>query len=284
MRIDVPYSFLVADGAHAWTCGQLALDPAGVVRFPGDLGAQGTTVATNLVEILERAELDPTAIGKLVLYHGPAGDEAYAALLDTFGAVAPDAVLVPIELPHFYYDGVELEVDLFWGDDELDWHCGSPGSNALLGMHQVGDPTDAPDPGAVLRGPRTLVHGFTVKGADTTSTVERVGSVVVVTRRAGRFGWVQARVEGARTGLVAQTEAIMARLDAHLPALGLAYTDVVKSTTHYVAGSSAEELHDNMAVRNRRYRAPGPASTGVPVHGFADPDCHIVIDLTLASR
>ena len=29
MRIDVPYSFLVIDGENAWSCGQLALDPAG---------------------------------------------------------------------------------------------------------------------------------------------------------------------------------------------------------------------------------------------------------------
>ena len=84
-------------------------------------------------------------------------------------------------------------------------------------------------------------------------------------------------------GLVPQTEAVMAALDEHLPALGLGYADVVKSTTHYVAGDSAEELHDNMAVRNRRYRSPGPASTGVPVHGFADPACRIAVTLTLAT-
>ena len=75
----------------------------------------------------------------------------------------------------------------------------------------------------------------------------------------------------------------MAALDVHLPFLGLAYTDVVKSTTHYVAGDSAEELHDNMAVRNRRYSSPGPASTGVPVHRLDDPGCRIVVTLTLAT-
>ena len=92
--------------------------------------------------------------------------------------------------------------------------------------------------------------------------------------------WTQARAR-REAGLVAQTEAIMAALDVHLASLGLAYGDVVKSTTHYVGGSSAEELHENMAVRNRRYTKPGPASTGLPVFGFADPESKVVVDLTL---
>jgi len=60
--------------------------------------------------------------------------------------------------------------------------------------------------------------------------------------------------------------------------------DVAKSTTHYVGGSTAEELHDNMSVRNRRYTKPGPASTGLPVFGFADPASKIVVDITLVRR
>ena len=38
-----------------------------------------------------------------------------------------------------------------------------------------------------------------------------------------------------------------------------------------------------MAVRNRRYSSPGPASTGVPVHSFDEPDCRSVVTLTLAT-
>ena len=106
------------------------------------------------------------------------------------------------------------------------------------------------------------------------------GDVVLVTRRGGGLTWVQGRARGGG-GLVTQTEAVMSAFDAHLPSLGLAYADVVKSTTHYVGGSSAEELHENMAVRNRRYTKPGPASTGLPVFGFADPESKVVVDLTL---
>jgi hypothetical protein len=44
---------------------------------------------------------------------------------------------------------------------------------------------------------------------------------------------------------------------------------------------TAEQLHINMAVRNGYSTRPGPASTGIPVYGFADPGARNVIDLTL---
>ena len=150
----------------------------------------------------------------------------------------PGATLTPFEVPHFYYDGVELEVDLFWGRDPIDW---------------------------------------------TPPKVTQIDGVELETAHARRFTQVTARVVEGADGLVPQTEAVMTALDAHLSALGLAYVDVVKSTTHYVAGDSAEELHDNMAVRNRRYTSPGPASTGVPVAALDDPACLIVVTLTLAT-
>ena len=64
---------------------------------------------------------------------------------------------------------------------------------------------------------------------------------------------------------------------------GLGFMDVGKSTTHYV-GSSPEELHDNMRVRNIHYQKPGPASTGLPVFGFLHPASKVVVDLVLRTR
>lgn len=239
MRIDVPYSFLVIDGDHAWSCGQLALDPAGTVKHPGDLPAQSVVVAANLLEILQRAELDQGHIAELVLYHGPNEPGLVEQMLTTFRDVAPGAVLTPVAVPHFYYDGVELEVDLFWGHDPIDW----------------------PAP-----------------------TISETDGVELATSRTGRFTRVRAHVMHGVDGLVPQTEAVMRAIDGHLPALGLGYGDVVKSTTHYVAGDSAEELHDNMAVRNRRYSSPGPASTGVPVADLGDPSRRIAVTLILATN
>lgn len=68
-----------------------------------------------------------------------------------------------------------------------------------------------------------------------------------------------------------------------LSAANLSFADVVKSTTHYTGAATAEELHDNMAVRNCRYSSPGPASTGIRVSGLADPAARTAITL-LACR
>ena len=110
-----------------------------------------------------------------------------------------------------------------------------------------------------------------------------VSDVRVVTRRKGRFDWVSARCLDGGLGLVEQTSRLMAVLDQTLRELGLTFENVVKSTSHYVGGGSPDELHDNMAVRNRSYKKPGPASTGLPVLGLADRNSRIAIDI-LATR
>ena len=293
MRIDVPYSFLVVDDGHAWSCGQLALDDRGEVLAPGDLIAQARTVAANLETILQRAGLARDEIGRLALYHGPSTDEVLDAALAVFTRAFPGCLLTPIEVPHFYYDGVELEVDLFGGRSQVRWHSSVERDPPHLGLHHLVPPGERgdvastlPDPGAAIvaagsGGERT--YGFEVVGHAPTTTVTDDDGVKTVVRQAGRFTWTQARVTDhiGHRGLVAQTEAVMAAMDDLLVRHGLAYGEVVKSTTHYVGGSSPDELHDNMAVRNRRYRSPGPASTGVPVARFADPNSLVVVDLTL---
>ena len=57
MPIDVPYSFMVRDGARAWSCGQLALDQSSQVMAPGDLVRQSEIVCDYIETILERGEL-----------------------------------------------------------------------------------------------------------------------------------------------------------------------------------------------------------------------------------
>ncbi|WP_448955839.1 hypothetical protein [Labrys neptuniae] len=90
---------------------------------------------------------------------------------------------------------------------------------------------------------------------------------------------IYGRKNGGEGGLVSQTKAIMAAFERTLIASGLDFKAVRKSTTYYVAGSSAEELHDNMAVRNAYYSKPGPASTGLPVKAFWRSDARISVRL-----
>jgi len=110
----------------------------------------------------------------------------------------------------------------------------------------------------------------------------REGLVRLHLARAGNLAVLDGRyLGGAGVGLAEQTEVVMAGLAATLETHGLAFTDVVKSTTFYAGRNTAEDLHANMAVRNARYRKPGPASTGVPIARMADPGAKVRIELVL---
>jgi len=116
MAIDVPYSFLVRDDDQAWSCGQLALDRDANVLAPHDLPAQSRVVADYVAEIIGRAGLDADDIARLVLFvdagHLSDADDMRAAF---HTRLSSNIILDIVPVPHFYYDGVVLEVDVFCG-------------------------------------------------------------------------------------------------------------------------------------------------------------------------
>jgi enamine deaminase RidA (YjgF/YER057c/UK114 family) len=65
--------------------------------------------------------------------------------------------------------------------------------------------------------------------------------------------------------MVAQTKIAMENLARILAEFGATLDNVVKITTFYQGNASAEALHENLLIRSNSYRAPGPATTGVPV-------------------
>ncbi|NNC78774.1 MAG: hypothetical protein HKN94_01360 [Acidimicrobiales bacterium] len=299
MAIDVPYSYLLRDDGLAWTCGQIALDLESEVLHPGDLVSQSSVVCGHITSILERAKLDAGGLRRLYLYYASPNAGVVEEMLATFRArFGPAVLLEAIPVPHFYYDGILLEVDVWWAESADELRFGSavaptPSAERLsehlvVPTEELHRPHDVPDPGAVIDGGAKLTEAMFLSvelpGHEVTTDMDVRDGVITVLRRAGSFTWLQGRsTQGAR-GLVEQTDAIMSRFDEVIESLGLTYADVAKSTTHYVGGSSAEELHGNMAVRNRRYTKPGPASTGLPVYGFAAPASKVVVDLTLLRR
>ncbi len=317
MRIDVPYSLLVRDGDYAWSCGQLALDGDSNVLAAGNLAEQSSLVAGYIAQVLERGGLGPEHLKRLVLYYVPdgPGTEQIEHMWSAFRSVLGDDVLLdPVPVPHFYYDGIVLEVDAFAGpivDDRFEWvSIDTPSSDVnssietistegLLTSRWFAPTTRLADTAADLEA-RGLVHdaGAVVSAGPFADRVRgsllyvdgpcaeqhsSANNVRVTSRRADGFGWVAARSTDASKGLVEQTEQIMDAIAKCLDDQGVGFDAVVKSTTLYVGGSSAEELHDNMSVRNRRYEKPGPASTGLPVFGFADPATLVTVDVLYLS-
>ncbi len=114
MQEEVQVSSLVRDGEFGWTCGQCPLDRDGAVIAPGDLMAQTTFVREMIENVLARGGFSIDAIGKLNVYFAAKDPAEGSASLALFREAFPNKpVIVPIAVPHFYYDGMQIEVDVF---------------------------------------------------------------------------------------------------------------------------------------------------------------------------
>ena len=72
---------------------------------------------------------------------------------------------------------------------------------------------------------------------------------------------------------------MMIALAQALDSLGLSWAHVVKVSAPYVGNASADALHENLRIRHSFHALPGPASTGLPVTGFAAPQTRIFIQV-----
>ncbi|MGF7159924.1 enamine deaminase RidA (YjgF/YER057c/UK114 family) [Rhodoligotrophos appendicifer] len=145
------------------------------------------------------------------------------------------------------------------------------------------------DEGAVIGSAdsQALVTGMLsyVRGATPHRERHELEGVRLTECRGELFTWMSARSLQDDESLVAQTADVMEQLGHVLRASGLDFGSVVKATSLYIGGSSAEELYANMRLRNRCYNKPGPASTGLPVAMFGDPASQIGVELfALRSR
>lgn len=116
MRVDVPVSSMVRAGDLGWTCGQCPLDRQGDVMSPFDLLSQTDFVCGMIETTDQRAGFAKTSIGKLNVYFSEtAVGQGAQALSVTKTRFDHQPVIVPIRVPHFYYDGMMLEIDVFAG-------------------------------------------------------------------------------------------------------------------------------------------------------------------------
>jgi enamine deaminase RidA (YjgF/YER057c/UK114 family) len=112
MRIEHPYSLLVRADDLAWSCGQCPLAPDGSVLAPDDLVQQAHHVESYIERLLRKAGLARESVGKLVVYHAPSEPALVERMLSRFRMSFPDALLIPVGTPFFYYPGMRLEVDV----------------------------------------------------------------------------------------------------------------------------------------------------------------------------
>jgi enamine deaminase RidA (YjgF/YER057c/UK114 family) len=307
MPVPVACSLAVAisdagGGGLAVSCGQCPLDDAGRVLGPDDPVAQAAQVAKLCAGVLAHLPAGHQA-ALLVVYHtAEAGHAAEAALLAPLARAFPGAVLAPVRLPHFYYPGMRIEVDLYAiaaPPEQLRFtvngaeltrleggplalvHLTAPDAVAASAVLQAAGlspdrllsaqwfgaaaPPEpwVPDPAARVVSRSGVVGLASVMTFAPKPVVAGHTPGGAVLRQAGQFAWISAHADKA--DLAQAAEAAMDALSlADLPGLTM-----VKATTHYAGGPGPEDLHGNLAVRHARFPNPGPASTGVPVAGLA---------------
>ncbi|GGD42759.1 RidA family protein [Sinisalibacter lacisalsi] len=139
MPFPAPYPALVRDGDRAWSSGMLPVDGAGKVLHPGDLAAQARLIAGRVAPLLAEAGLGPDSVSRLVLYSAspdatmqPEMEAAFRAALDA----TPLIEFVPV--PHFYYDGLLLSVDVHCARAETVLENALPGGGRARLMREPG--------------------------------------------------------------------------------------------------------------------------------------------------
>lgn len=139
MRVDVPVSTAVRDGDLGWTCGQCPLTDQGAVYAPGDLLAQAEFVCDMIETVMARAGFTSSSVGKLHVYFA-AGTERETT--DALALIAArfdhGPLIVPIPVPHFYYDGMLIEFDVF-ATDNLQVRAPFEADGVRLEMVDAGD-------------------------------------------------------------------------------------------------------------------------------------------------
>lgn len=291
MPIPVACSLAVAAQGLAISCGQCPLDKAGLVLHPNEAAAQARLVAGMVQGVLDHLPGHHAAL--LVVYHDATEE---AQVLAPLAAAFPGAALAPVRLPHFYYPGMRIEVDLYATAAPPMLRSGPPGLSRVTGGPLELVALRAPDMGAAAGLLGNLDHArllsaqwFAAEPApfgwhpDPAARVilpSDAGVSAVLTfapapvevsqtpggalrRSAGGYVWLSAQGQAADLSAAAH-QAMDALALADQPGLTL-----IKATTHYVGGSGQEDLHGNLAVRHARFPMPGPASTGVPVAGLA---------------
>ena len=116
MRVDVPVSSLVRHRSYGWTCGQCALGKDGSVLHPNQLVVQVEVICDMIDSVIDRAGYNASCVGKLLVYYTDNGEDNEQALALLTKRFPHGPIIIPILVPHFYYDGMLVEIDVFAAD------------------------------------------------------------------------------------------------------------------------------------------------------------------------
>jgi enamine deaminase RidA (YjgF/YER057c/UK114 family) len=258
-RLAGPFSQGVGCGNMIFVSGQVARDPSGKVRHPGDLARQTTDVLEQVGRILSEhgATLDDAVkINSYYVAEGEVPGAAWRRSIDACRAFfrAPGPVVTGIPL-RWLPDGLVIKTDVIamLGEDRR-----ALPRRSVTGDGHVSSLLPPPFSPALQCGDMIYVSGQV--------SMDARGTVL------------------DPDGLVPQTQTVMGKIQTLLAGFGLSMDEVVKVNTYFKTGGTAEDLNANLRVRSACFTEPGPATTGISLPTLTDPGVSITVEVTAMPR
>ncbi|MHB1219924.1 MAG: RidA family protein [Alphaproteobacteria bacterium] len=246
MQVEVPYPKAIRCGEMVFTCGQCDLDVDGKPMRPNDLLAQTERTMEYAYGMIGKAGATPRDLTRLQVFYvddGTVDEDAYVRAIAGMvkKAGVGSLVIVPTPLACFYYPGMVVEIDAV----------------AVVGetpRKAAPSPIWLPAPLAPAVRAGETIHVGGIEPRDEQGAVIAPGDLAV------------------------QTDAVFDGLERHLAALGADLADVVKLSIYFTGG---REAWDTIApIRARRFKAPGPIVTDVPLPRLSPQGARIRIEAT----
>ncbi len=238
-QLPQAFSHVVQCEDMIFTSDILAMDGQGAVHAPGDVIAQTTRMMENLATTLAAVGAVMSDVAKLnVFYLGGGTAEEWEAPARIRADCFPDPGPAPTGMPltAFAHPDVATRIHV----------------TAMRAQ----DGTELERRFAWPKGHWDWTTPLPYKHGNMCGQMIHVGGQVSLNPQAGVID---------PDDMVAQTRRAMDNVARVLAEFDATLDDVVKVTTFYEGRASAEALHENLMIRSNSYRAPGPATTGVPM-------------------
>lgn len=239
-------------GRMIYVGGQQGLGANGRIAKPGDIVAQSHDAMQNALAVLAEFGADANDSVKFNAYyrgHGTAADWEKAARGRASYFTEPGPAATGIPLPRFADAASQFQIEL--------WAMLGEDGRRLTRIHSW--------PEGHWDWPIHLPYKHGLKCDE----MIFLGGQVALTPKA----------EVIQPGdTPAQTRIAMANIAKVLAVFGARLDDIVKVNAFYEGTGTADNLHDNLAIRSASFMAPGPVTTGVPLPTLAYPKMMIEID------
>lgn len=231
-------------GDMIWIGGQVDLTPQGEVLNRDDLAAQTAAVMQNIAAVLAEFDAAFTDLVYLNAFYVNDGSVDESDFLDLIAVCLPagtKTAITPVPVAYLAYEGMAVEIEAY----------------AMRGADgEVLERQYAPE-----TAPGSRPEPF--------CTALRCGKMIFTSAQSAIDGHGKLQGKGS---IVEQSRIVAENLQRALNHFGADFDDVVKTNRWYRGGDDIADFEPAALEFAAHFTEPGPAATGIPIPGHADPD------------